>query len=213
MNTTDPIRKNNVTVSGSTDAKRTMVFGHGFGTDQTIWSAVAEHFERDFRIVRYDNVGAGGSDQASFNPLIYSGLHAYAKDLLDICAALNIENTIMVGHSASAMAAVLAANARPQTFSRLVLIGASPCYRNIGSYRGGFDQDDLDALYETMQTNYQAWVSGFAPLAMLNADRPQLTMALRLRCEVYAQTSPSPSCEPSSNRTIGVMWPDSVNQP
>lgn len=33
-------------------------------------------------------------------------------------------------------------------------------------YYGGFEQEDLDQLFEAMQSNYKAWCSGFAPLAV-----------------------------------------------
>jgi len=39
-------------------------------------------------------------------------------------------------------------------------------YLNDIDYFGGFDQVDLDQLFEAMQSNFKAWVSGFAPLAV-----------------------------------------------
>lgn len=42
------------------------------------------------------------------------------------------------------------------------------CYRflNDADYYGGFQQDDLNQLFEAMQSNYKAWCSGFAPLVV-----------------------------------------------
>jgi sigma-B regulation protein RsbQ len=53
-------------------------------------------------------------------------------------------------------------------------VGASPRYLNDEGYKGGFDQASLDGLYEMMSTNYFAWVSGFAPMAMGNPENPDL---------------------------------------
>lgn len=39
-------------------------------------------------------------------------------------------------------------------------------YLNDVDYYGGFEQEDLDQLFEAMQNNYKAWCSGFAPLAV-----------------------------------------------
>lgn len=39
-------------------------------------------------------------------------------------------------------------------------------YLNDYNYFGGFDEEDLNQLFEAMQSNYEAWVSGFAPLAV-----------------------------------------------
>jgi pimeloyl-ACP methyl ester carboxylesterase len=39
-------------------------------------------------------------------------------------------------------------------------------YLNDVDYYGGFEQEDLDQLFEAMRSNYKAWCSGFAPLAV-----------------------------------------------
>lgn len=174
MSISNLLKRSNVTVTGNCDSSRTMIFAHGFGTDQTAWSKVAEAFLKDFRVVLYDNVGGGRSDPDAFSPNKYNSLHAYADDLIDICSGLQIENGIMVGHSVSGMIALLAAIKAPQYFSKLVLIGANARYLNEGDYKGGFEQTDLDVLYQAMSTNYQAWASGFSRIAMANPESPQL---------------------------------------
>lgn len=181
MSISNLLKRSNVTVIGNGDSSQTMIFAHGFGTDQTVWSKVVEAFLSDFRVVLYDNVGGGRSDPDAFSPNKYSSLHAYANDLIDICSALQIKDGIMVGHSVSGMIALLAAIKAPQYFSKLVLIGANSRYLNEGEYTGGFEQADLDALYQAMSTNYQAWASGFSRIAMANPESPQLA-------EHFAQT-------------------------
>lgn len=171
------MNKNNVKVSGNTDSGSTLVFGHGFGTDQNGWKAVTPAFENDHRIVVYDNVGGGASDPAAFSPNKYDTLRTYADDLIDICDALELKDVIMVGHSVSGMISLLAALKRPDLFAKLILVGASPRYLNDTDYVGGFDQATLDAFYAQMATNYFAWVSGFAPAAMANADNPALAQS------------------------------------
>lgn len=39
-------------------------------------------------------------------------------------------------------------------------------YLNDVGYFGGFEQEDLSQLFQAMQSNFKAWVSGFAPLAV-----------------------------------------------
>ena len=170
----DPIKKNNVTISGNINADKTIIFAHGFGTDQTAWKQVSEAFMNDYRIVLYDNVGGGKSDPEAFSPNKYDNLESYAADLQDICTKLGIKDAIMIGHSVSGMISLLAALKNPGLFSKMVLVGASPRYLNDNGYVGGFEQADLDGLYKAMDTNYFAWVSGFAPAAMGNPDKPQL---------------------------------------
>ena len=84
-----------------------MVFAHGFGCDQHMWRLVAPAFERDFRTVVFDNVGAGGSDLSAYDHEKYASLGGYADDLIEIICELGLVKTIFVGHSVSAMIGVL----------------------------------------------------------------------------------------------------------
>lgn len=173
---TSILRRNHVNIIGNGSCDRTIVFAHGFGSDQTAWRHQVAAFASDFRIVLFDHVGAGKSDFSAYSPRRYSSLYSYAEDLLDLCAELNLTDSILVGHSVSGMVSLLAALVEPQRFSQLIFISASPRYLNDVGYRGGFEQSDLDALYAAMSTNYYAWASGFAPIAMGNPDRPELAI-------------------------------------
>ena len=170
---TDPLRRNNVTVSGNPDG-RWMVFAHGFGCSQASWDLVAPEFERDYRVVLFDLVGAGDSDSDAYDRGKYDSLDAYADDVLEVLDALGAEQVIFVGHSVSAMIGVLAANRDPARFSDLILIGPSPRYINDGSYRGGFEAADIAALLDTLDSNYVGWSREMAPVIIGNADRPAL---------------------------------------
>jgi sigma-B regulation protein RsbQ len=167
-------KKNNVKLIGNLDGP-TIIFAHGFGTDQSAWSKVSEAFIQKYRIILFDNVGGGNSDPEAFSPNKYDSLYAYVGDLIDICEEYKVKAAIMVGHSVSGMISLLTAIKRPEFFSKLVLVGASPRYLNDVDYVGGFEQQDLDSLYDTMANNYFAWVSGFSAAAMANPDRPQLS--------------------------------------
>lgn len=166
--------RNNVQVLGS--GRDTLVFAHGFGSDQNAWRHQVAAFQDRYRIVLFDHVGCGGSDFNAYSPQRYRSLHAYAEDLLELCAELELTDCTLVGHSLSGMVGLLAAEADPRRFRRLVFVKASPRYLNDGAtdYFGGFEQEDLDKLYAAMSSNFHAWANGFAPLAMRNPERPEL---------------------------------------
>ena len=156
-----------------------MLFAHGFGCDQTLWRFVAPAFESDYRVVTFDYVGAGASDRSAYDPVRYASLDGYADDILRICAALDLRDVILVGHSVSTMIAVLASIADPERFSDLILITPSPRYLDDPpSYRGGFAAADIDGLLAMMDINATGWASFLAPVVMGNADRPDLTEGL-----------------------------------
>ena len=169
--------RNNVHEHGHADAQP-MLFAHGFGCDQSMWSHVWPAFADRYRVVLFDHVGAGGSDPDAFDRDRYASLRGYADDVLEICDELHLTDVVFVGHSVSAMIGVLAATAEPERFSRLVLVGPSPRYVDDEGYVGGFTSEDIDELLESLDSNYLGWSSAMAPVIMGNADRPQLAEEL-----------------------------------
>ncbi|HEX2024601.1 MAG TPA: alpha/beta hydrolase [Acidimicrobiales bacterium] len=170
---TDVLVRNNVTVGGNPDG-RPMLFAHGFGCDKNMWRFIAPAFEDRFRTVVFDYVGAGGSDLSAYHPERYASLQGYAKDVLEICEALELRDVVFVGHSVSSMVGVLAANADPERFGALVLVGPSPRYIDDDGYVGGFTREDIEGLLASLDSNYLGWSSAMAPVIMGNADRPEL---------------------------------------
>ncbi len=166
------LTRNNVTISGR--GRTPMIFAHGFGCDQHMWRFVAPAFEDDYKVIIFDHVGAGQSNLAAYDRAKYSSLAGYAADVLDICRELDVIGGIFVGHSVSAMIGVLASIKEPERFSKLVLIGPSPCYINDGAYVGGFSRADIEELLESLESNYLGWSSAMAPVIMGNAERPEL---------------------------------------
>jgi sigma-B regulation protein RsbQ len=173
----DVLERNSVYVTGRPDG-RPMLFAHGFGCDQSMWRHVAPAFEDDHRVVLFDHVGAGNSDLAAYDFERYARLDAYAEDVNEICAALELEDVVFVGHSVSAMIGVLAARAAPERFGALVMVGPSPRYVDDEGYVGGFEAPDIDELLDSLESNYLGWSSAMAPVIMGNAERPELGQEL-----------------------------------
>jgi sigma-B regulation protein RsbQ len=165
--------RNNVHEHGRPDAPP-MLFAHGFGCDQNMWRHVWPAFADEYRVVLFDHVGLGGSDTSAYDPERYGDLRGYAQDVLEICAELDLRDTIFVGHSVSAMIGVLAAAEQPERFARLVLVGPSPRYIDDEGYTGGFTREDIEGLLESLESNYLGWSSQMAPVIVGNADRPEL---------------------------------------
>lgn len=123
----------NVRVVGT--GERFLVLSHGFGTDQSAWQKVLPYLVRDYRVVLYDLVCAGSVNPDNFDFARYTSLDPYVDDLLEVLAALRIERCAFVGHSISAMIGCLASIRRPELFTKLVLLGASPRYPPIPPLR------------------------------------------------------------------------------
>ncbi len=169
-----------------------MLFAHGFGCDQSMWADVAASFAPVFRIVLFDQVGAGRSDLSAYDSSRYATLDGYAKDVIEICRELGLERTIFVGHSVAAMIGLLAANQAPELFDKLILVGPSPRYTNDGDYIGGFTERDIAELLDSLDDNYLGWSEAMAPVIMGNAERPELGSRLT---ESFCRTDPDIAAE------------------
>lgn len=118
------LEAHNVRVIGS--GEEVVVLGHGFGTDQSLWKQVIPHLVDDYRLILFDNMGAGSTNPDYFSFERYSTLHGYAYDLLSILEQLQVTSCMYIGHSVMGMVGCLASIERPDLFTKLILVSASP---------------------------------------------------------------------------------------
>lgn len=167
------VKRNNIQITGR--GGKTILFGHGFGCDQSVWREVAATFESDYRVVLFDYVGSGQSDKSQYSTQRYNSLHGYKQDLLEICHALDLKDIIFVGHSVSSMIGALASIEQPDLMAKIIMVGPSPRYLNEPGYYGGFEKEDIEELLEMMEMNYKEWAKYLAPVITQNAERPHLS--------------------------------------
>ncbi len=182
----DILTRHNVRVTGRPGGQALM-FAHGFGCDQHMWRFVAPAFEDAFRVIRFDHAGSGAADPAGYDPQRHGSLQGYADDVLAICRQLDARDVVFVGHSVSSMIGALASLAEPDRFARLVMVSPSPRYIDDEGYRGGFSEEDIRELLDSLDSNYLGWSSAMAPVIMGNADRPELSAELT---DSFCRTDP-----------------------
>ncbi|MFD9431986.1 alpha/beta fold hydrolase [Streptomyces sp. NPDC060002] len=166
-------RRNNVTVTGNPQGP-TVVLAHGFGCDQNMWRLTVPALVEDYRVVLFDYVGSGRAEPSAFSDDRYASLGGYARDVVEVCEALDLRDAVFVGHSVSAMIGVLAADRAPERIGALVMVAPSPRYIDDEGYRGGFSAEDIDELLASLESNYLGWSAAMAPVIMGNAERPEL---------------------------------------
>lgn len=171
------LHRNNVRVTGSDGP--VLVYGHGFGCNQHMWSGVTPAFAATHRQVLFDYVGCGQSDPKAFNAARYASLSGYAQDLIEVCDALALKGKVtFIGHSVSGSIGMLASIARPELFDQLILIGPSPCFLNQPGYTGGFEREDLEGLLALMEQNHMGWADHLAPVVAGESGGAPVTRTL-----------------------------------
>jgi sigma-B regulation protein RsbQ len=164
--------RNKVTTIGS--GKKTILFAHGFGCDQTSWQFITETFIDDYKIVLLDFIVEDSSDLEQYDNVKYSNIQGYVDDMLGICKELNITKSIFIGHGIGCMIGLLGAITHAGIFQKMIFISPSPYYLNDGDYEGGLEEEDLQALFKFMTNNYLGWCNVFAPALMGNKNKPEL---------------------------------------
>ena len=156
-----PLERNHVTVAGDPGG-RPIVFIHGIGSDQQAWAGVAGALADRHRIVLLDNVGAGQSDPAAFVKHRYLNLEAYAEDVAQVMAALELWDALIVGHSIGGMIGAITARHVPDRAAALVLVATSPRYLTEEGYPGGLRREDIDEIYRAATSDFGDWAQQFA---------------------------------------------------
>lgn len=108
-------------------AGEALVLVHGVGLNAAVWAPQLDAFQRDYRVVAYDTLGHGGSD----NPRAASTLPDYVSQLEALLDTLAIERAVLLGHSMGALVATLFAIEHPRRVTGLIAV--SPVYRRPSS--------------------------------------------------------------------------------
>ena len=104
----------------------TLVLSHGYGSDQTVWHFLVPFLACYFKVIVFDLAFSPNLKPHVYDPRRYATLDAYAEDLVCLLDQLNLNRTIYMGHSMSAMIGCLAATKKPELFQHLILLSGSP---------------------------------------------------------------------------------------
>lgn len=107
--------------------KPAIVFLHGFASSMHWWTPLAERLVDDFRLVRIDLLGHGGSQKPDSG---YSMQHQ-ARQVSLALQTLRIQHAIIAGHSMGGVVATALTELDPSLVDGLVLIG-TPSNKDAG---------------------------------------------------------------------------------
>ena len=113
------------------DGPETLVLVHGYASSAALWRYTVEHLAREqvggaarFRIIAFNNRGAGGSDRSDSED-DYT-LQSFANDLYNAVTALGLDDFILVGHSMGGATVTQFSLGHQELLRALVLLNSAP---------------------------------------------------------------------------------------
>lgn len=100
---------------------RPLVFIHGLGWDNTLWSRQLARYGTAYRVIAGDTRGHGGSEK----PTGPYSIDLFAEDWAALLDALAVRGACLVGFSQGGMIAMTLALARPDLIDALVLVSTA----------------------------------------------------------------------------------------
>jgi pimeloyl-ACP methyl ester carboxylesterase len=107
--------------------KPAIVFLHGFAGSMHWWTPMVERLGRDFRLIRIDLLGHGGSEKPDSG---YSMEHQ-ARQVALALSTLRVQHAIIAGHSMGGIVATALTELKPSLVDGLILIG-TPSNKDAG---------------------------------------------------------------------------------
>ncbi|KAM0859342.1 hypothetical protein ACQ4PT_047266 [Festuca glaucescens] len=149
--------------------ERTLVLSHGYGASQAIWDKVLPHLSKSNKVLLFDWDFSGAAATKGEEEEGYT-FSKFADELVALMDEVKLKGAVYVGHSMAGMVGCIASVRRPDLFTHLVLVGASPRYMNSEDYEGGFDKSDINEMLNNISSDFHSWAKGFVALAVGTTD-------------------------------------------
>jgi pimeloyl-[acyl-carrier protein] methyl ester esterase len=153
-----------------------MAFLHGWGTHPVIWEPLQTHFPNLYAMPL---PGYAGSAMAKTLDEMSSNIAGQIQD-----------RAVLVGWSLGAQVAMRIALNQPEKISRLVLIGATPCFVNREDWAHGVADEVFEQFSMSLAEDYAGTIRRFLSLQAQGSDEVRTVLA-ELRRRLLAQPRPA----------------------
>jgi pimeloyl-[acyl-carrier protein] methyl ester esterase len=163
-----------------------LVLLHGWALNSHVWDDLVERLGGRFTVACVDLPGHGASP---WPPEFH--------DLESLAAAIAPEvgtETIVLGWSLGALAALQLALAVPRQVRALVLVAATPRFVNAADWSEGVDPSVLEEFAARLRDDYQATVRDFLALQVRGDERAMETLRILRRRVLSGPTHPEALC-------------------
>jgi pimeloyl-ACP methyl ester carboxylesterase len=168
---------------------------HGFGVSKEVWIAQFQPLAKEFKVIRFDNRGAGNSDRPN-EPYM---MEMFADDIRGLMDDLNIEKASVIGWSLGGMIAQHFAIKYQKRLDKLILINTMAQWPSDKSGLEMYKNSQIEGYYNTMKdpvsTFYERAKMGFTRdfLKEMKADPKKKFFGLWSAEDLIEQSKINPS--------------------
>ena len=160
-----------------------LVLLHGWGMNLAVWSELARRLTQRYRVTLIELPGHGDSD--------YDPACATLDDWADACLAVAPPRAAWIGWSLGGQLALAAALRQPQRVTQLLLVCASPRFRQGPGWPNAMAEQTLRQFASALALNHQQTLARFLSLQVQGDEQARETLRL-LRQEVAERPEPEP---------------------
>jgi pimeloyl-ACP methyl ester carboxylesterase len=138
--------------------KTTLLCMHGLTRNSADFAALAEHFQKRYRVIAVDQRGRGQSDSDPEPSNYHPG--TYVQDMFSLIELLKLEDCILFGTSMGGLMSLIMASLHPGLFQAIILNDVGP----------EIDQVGLNRIqsYVGKQSTINTWDEAVAQAKMIN---------------------------------------------
>ena len=126
----------------SSDNAIANIWIHGLPLDSRSWAAQRSAFASKHRNIYVDLRGYGNSSK--FTPNAKNVTQIYCDDLLAVINHLGLQSINMIGFASAGHVALRFASQHPRLLHKLVVLNASPCFRQREGWPHGFSESEIN---------------------------------------------------------------------
>ncbi|MGD9107773.1 MAG: alpha/beta hydrolase [Gammaproteobacteria bacterium] len=181
-----------------------LVLISGFGADHVVWDAVLPFLRPHYRIIRFDNRGAGRSDA----PDEFYDIETMADDTAALMDYLQIEQAYICGHSMGTSISLNFAFKYPHKVSKLILCNGYPKINALSTMVFKIFDRMIDAAVDVniLGDFFTPWCYANAVLSNLD-NYPEVTARI-----AYGKTSKYPQTVIGFKRQLEALLSFSIDE-
>lgn len=133
-----------------------LILVHGFGATKEVWIAQYEPLAEHFKVIRFDNRGAGKSDR----PDEPYNMEMFADDIAGLMDHLNIEKSHILGWSLGGMIVQQFALKFPERINKIVLVNTLPQWPGDKAGIEMYKNSQIDKYHKKLEDPKEAFFQG-----------------------------------------------------